>query len=80
MDFSLVVGIGSFAVLLSLIVLGVPIFISMLLVSAIGFLLIGGVDHMFAQFTWGVHTIAENYMFAVLPLFMLMGEIATETG
>ena len=80
MDFGLAVGIGSFAVLLSLIVLGVPIFVSMLLVSAIGFWVLGGFDHMLSQFTWGVHAIAENYMFAVLPLFMLMGEIATETG
>ncbi|MFX0200945.1 MAG: TRAP transporter large permease subunit, partial [Candidatus Hodarchaeota archaeon] len=79
MSFDIAIGIGGFIVLLGLIVIGVPVFISMLFVTIIGFWLLGGLPLMLSQFTYGLHFMAENYMFAVLPLFILVGEIATQT-
>jgi tripartite ATP-independent transporter DctM subunit len=64
----------------ALVMLGVPIFVSMLVMSAAGFWLIGGTGLVFQQFASAPYFVSASYMLAVIPLFVLMGTIAGKTG
>ncbi len=74
------IGIICFLAMIALIFLGVPIFISMLSCSFVGFLAVGGMKMVIAQFTSAPFTLAASYTYAVLPLFMLVGSLAGVTG
>lgn len=74
------IGIGIFALLMVLVFIGVPIWVSMMGCSFLGFLLIGGTKILTLQFTQAPFTLGANYTYAVLPLFMLVGTLAGETG
>lgn len=74
------IGIGIFVLLMVLVFLGVPIWVSMLGCSFLGFLLLGGIKVTVLQFTQAPFTLGANYTYAVLPLFMLVGSLAGETG
>lgn len=74
------IGIGIFVLLMVLVFLGVPIWVSMLGCSFLGFLLLGGFNLTVIQFTQAPFTLGANYTYAVLPLFMLVGALAGETG
>ena len=74
------IGIIMFLVMVGLILVGVPIFASMLSCSIVGFYLIGGPTMVFAQITTAPFTLGANYSYAVLPLFMLVGSLAGVTG
>ena len=63
-----------------LVMLGVPIFISMLVAALAGFWLVGGAGLVFQQFSTGPYFITASYILAVIPLFILMGIIAGESG
>lgn len=76
----MLIGLLVFAGMIALVLLGVPIFVSMLAGSFVGFILIGGVKMMVVQFTTAPFSLGANYTYAVLPLFMLVGSLASVTG
>lgn len=80
MGFEMIVGLLVFVGMIALVLLGIPIFVSMLVGSFVGLWLIGGWDMMVAQFTSAPFTIGASYTYAVLPLFMLVGSLAGATG
>ena len=75
-----IVGFAGFAVMLVMILSGIPIFVSMLSVCFVGFMLLGGWKFTITQFTQAPFELAASYSFAVLPLFMLLGVLAGVTG
>ena len=76
----MIIGLLVFAGMLVLVLLGVPIFLSMLAGSFVGFILLGGIRMMVVQFTTAPFSLGANYTYAVLPLFMLVGSLASVTG
>jgi len=80
LDFSALVGIISFLALMILTMLGVPVFVAMGVCTAAGFWVIGGQQFMFTKLTNGFFSLSEDYMFAVIPLFVVMGQLASDTG
>ena len=80
MTANMIIGLLVFAGMIALVLLGVPIFVSMLAGSFVGFIAIGGVRMMVVQFTTAPFSLGANYTYAVLPLFMLVGSLASVTG
>lgn len=82
MEFQAIVGLGGFAVMLVMVLLGIPIFVSLLSVTFVGLIVLEGGDMTlaFTQFMSAPYARAAEYTFAVLPLFMLLGVLAGETG
>ena len=76
----MIIGLVIFAGMLIMVLLGVPIFICMLAGSFVGFIILGGVKMMVVQFTTAPFSLGANYTYAVLPLFMLVGSLASVTG
>ena len=69
-----------FLVMTILILLGCPLAISMLLCSIAGFWFISGDVMAMKQMTSGITALGANYNFAVIPFFMIMGQLAGATG
>jgi tripartite ATP-independent transporter DctM subunit len=80
MDFNSLVAIFCFLGMLALIFLGVPIFICMLTAAIVGFWVVGGSSFALTQITNGPYNITSDYTFAVIPMFLLMGILAGESG
>lgn len=80
MTYQATVGLILFLSMFVLVLSGAPIYLSMLVTSCIGFFALGGVNMMLMQVTNAPFTLAANYTYAVMPLFMLMGTLAGETG
>ena len=76
----MIIGLCVFAGMIILVLLGIPVFVSMLAGSFVGFLLLGGTSMMVTQFTTAPFSLGANYTYAVLPLFMLVGSLAGVTG
>ena len=74
------IGVVVFAGMIFMVLLGIPIFVSMLVGSFVGFIAIGGLKMMIVQFTTAPFSLGANYTYAVLPLFMLVGSLASVTG
>lgn len=77
-----VIGVLFFLMMMVMVFMGIPVFISMLTASACGFLVLSGGNPamMLTQFTSGVYNLGANYNYAVLPLFSLVGALVGETG
>lgn len=77
-----IIGIVVFLIMMVLIFIGVPVFISMLTCAAFGFMWATGWDTtvMVTKFRTAPFDLAANYTYAVLPMFMLVGSLAGETG
>jgi C4-dicarboxylate transporter DctM subunit len=74
------IGLIGIIVIISIMFFGVPIWLSMVVVGIIGFTILVGWPQamsMVAQSTLGT---LQNYSFTVLPVFILMGEIASASG
>ena len=80
MDYEALVAVYCFVGMFVLILVGVPIFISMFLAAFVGYLLVGGPSFALTQFTNAPYQITSNYTFAVVPMFILMGILAAESG
>ena len=80
MEYGAWVGLSCFLGMFVLVMLGVPIFISMLVGALAGFWLVGGTGLAFQQFSTAPYFISSSYILAVIPLFVLMGIIAGESG
>ena len=80
MEYNPLVGLCCFSGVIFLILVGVPIFVALLAGSLVGFCLIGGLTLALTQFTSAPYYLTGQYTFAVLPLFLLMGVLAGESG
>ena len=82
MSFASIVGIVTFVVMMIMIFAGIPVFVSMLMSAFGGFLVLYGGDPtlMVTKFTTAPFELGANYNYAVLPMFMLVGGLAGETG
>lgn len=69
-----------FLLMFVMVMIGVPIFMSMMSTACLGFFLISGPSMLLTQLTNAPFTLAASYSYAVLPLFTLMGMLASETG
>jgi tripartite ATP-independent transporter DctM subunit len=68
--------------MMALVFAGIPIFISMLTAAFAGFIILssGNLTLMLTKFTTAPFDLSANYNYAVLPMFMLVGALAGETG
>ncbi len=73
-------GVFAFAALIGLIALRVPIGVAMLGVGAGAYVLVRGVDPFLAYVKTAVFAEVSSYSLAVVPLFLLMGELASAGG
>jgi C4-dicarboxylate transporter, DctM subunit len=74
------VGLVSFAVLLALLAVRVPIAVAMLAVGAGGYMWIDGVPPFLAFMKGAAYDTFGNYSFSVIPMFLLMGNVASGSG
>ena len=75
------VGIISIVVLLALILfVGIPVGFTMALTGAIGILIISGTGPLFNIISHSPYTTSSDYVFTVIPMFVLMGWLAAEGG
>ena len=79
MDFTLI-GIGGIAVLLLLLVMGVPLAINFLLVGFIGIATLLTPSSASSLLGDTMYTAIASPTFTVLPLFVLMGALAAASG
>src|SRR5439155_1272433 len=73
-------GLVSFLVLLLLLALRVPIGVAMLAVGVGGFIWIQGLGPLLSFLKTTPFETFSNYSFSVIPLFLLMGNVASSTG
>lgn len=73
-------GLACFGIMIALIILGIPIAISMFVISVVGFYITGGISMLSTQLYNGIFSLSASYTFAVVPLFMIVGVLAGETG
>jgi C4-dicarboxylate transporter DctM subunit len=74
------IGVIGLAVLFVLMALEVPIAFAMALVGFCGFAVISGLGAAVSMVGLVPYTTAADYIFSVLPLFLLMGEFASVSG
>ena len=76
------IGVIVFLIMLVLVFIGTPVFVSLLCAAFIGFLWLkgGSMALLLSKFTLTPFDLAANYTYAVLPMFMLVGSLAGETG
>jgi tripartite ATP-independent transporter DctM subunit len=77
---STTVGIIGFAAMLVLMFLGVPIGVAMGMVGFLGFAWVNGWNSALNMLSLAPYSSVANYVLTVVPLFVLMGHIANETG
>ncbi|MCD8087140.1 MAG: TRAP transporter large permease subunit [Oscillospiraceae bacterium] len=76
----LAVGFTVFLLMILFVFIGVPVCYSVIVFAGLGLYLVGGEPILTQQFTSGIFTLSANYTFTVMPLFMLVGILAGETG
>lgn len=76
------IGILVFFFMIFLVFVGVPVFVSMMVASLVGFVTLysGDMTMALTQFTNAPFNLGANYNYAVLPMFMLLGSLTGETG
>lgn len=60
--------------------LGIPVAISMGMAGMLGLVMIGGPQFLYGQLQTMPYSITANYDFAVMPTFLLMGNLAMNSG
>ncbi|AXC50716.1 TRAP transporter large permease [Paracoccus suum] len=76
----MVLGLWSFPLLMALIFLRLPIGLAMLVVGGGGLALLGGPTLPLAKLKTEVWAAFSNYSLSVVPMFLLMGQFATQGG
>lgn len=71
---------GATIVMLALLVIGVPVAIALLSTGFAGLLMIGGMPLALAQLQSVPYSLSAQYAFAVVPTFILMGNLAMAGG
>ncbi len=79
MDFQ-TIGLLSIGVLLAVVLLGCPVGLAMIIVGFGGFALMIGIDPALSVLETAAWETATNYGFTIVPLFMLMGNVISESG
>lgn len=74
------IGILGFVVLLTLIMLRMPVGVVMILVGGTGYALIAGINPAWAVLSNFPFRHASSYALSVIPLFVLMGQLAVQSG
>lgn len=74
------IGLSSFAILLALLALRMPIGVAMLAVGCGGLMLMAGPMAFLAFMKTTPYDTFANYSFSVIPLFLLMGNVASGSG
>jgi tripartite ATP-independent transporter DctM subunit len=77
---ALVLGLGALAVLVILIAIRIPIAYSMILVGGVGTMMLNGPALVFSQLKTLAYGQFSIYDLSVVPMFVLMGAIASKTG
>ena len=80
MEHALLVGVGGLVVLVALIVIRMPIAYAMIIVGFVGISILSGPDIILFQLKDLAFGTFANYDLSVLPMFLLMGYIASEVG
>jgi TRAP-type mannitol/chloroaromatic compound transport system permease large subunit len=80
MDYGAWVGLWTFIGMFVFLMLGVPIFICLFASAFVGSWLIGGPIYTLQQFASAPYHITSSYIFAVVPLFILMSTLASNCG
>jgi tripartite ATP-independent transporter DctM subunit len=73
-------GLAGIGVLLALLMLRIPVALAMFLVGFTGIILLNGWNAAMGLLASESFTLASNPELVVIPLFILMGNVATETG
>jgi C4-dicarboxylate transporter, DctM subunit len=73
-------GLASFGILLALLALRMPIGVAMLAVGSAGFIAIDGLPRYLSFLNETPYETLANPSFSVIPLFLLMGSLATVSG
>ena len=76
----MLVGLLSFALMLILIFLGLHVGTALLIISVVGFITLMGSNVALSTLEYVPYASIASYNFAVFPLFILMGEIASISG
>ena len=79
MDFQ-TIGLASIGVLLAIVLLGCPVGLAMILVGFGGFATMIGIAPALSVLETAAWETATNYGFTIVPLFMLMGNVISESG
>ncbi len=74
------IGVIGFAAMLALMFLGVPIGVAMGAVGFFGFAWVSGWNAALNMLSLAPYSAVATYVLTVVPLFVLMGHIANETG
>lgn len=69
-----------FIIMLAMVILGVPVIIAMFSTAIAGMWWMNGFTMVLTQFTNGPFTSSASYSYAIMPLFTLLGLLASETG
>lgn len=77
---SLEIGIAGGIILFVLIALGLPIGVSMGAVGVVGLAMITNIDAALSRLAQTAYSMTANYITAVIPLFVIMGEFAYISG
>lgn len=77
---ALVLGLGALAVLIVLIAIRIPIAYAMILVGGVGTMMLNGPALVFSQLKTLAYGQFSIYDLSVVPMFVLMGAIASKTG
>ena len=74
------IGFAAIGVLFLLIALGAPIGLAMIIVGAVGFAAIVGIEPAINVLETGAFETASNYSLTLIPLFLLMGNLIAQSG
>lgn len=77
---SAMIGLLGFLLMLGMMALGFPVFISMIGAAVVGFWALVGPNMAVQQLMQGPFQMAASYSMAVLPMFLTLGVIAGEVG
>jgi tripartite ATP-independent transporter DctM subunit len=74
------IGVLGFVALFALLAMGMHIAFAMTIVAFVGFVVMGDLKIAISQLATAPYSIVANYMFSVVPLFVLMGSLAYQGG
>ena len=74
------IGILIFILMIALVVLGIPVYLAVMGCSLLGMYLVTSEAMLLQQFTAGFFSNVASYTYSVIPLFMLVGVLAGDTG
>lgn len=77
---AITIGLIVTAIMVLMLFLGLPLGVTFFFTSALGLVWIGGFPTLLNQFSGGIFTLSASYSFAVIPLFLVVGILAGDTG